>query len=126
MFSYRRLLGAIHKNNIFSSKNGILLMYSITNEESFLNLENWMNEIKKNKNDMTIILVGTKCDLEEKRVVTYERGKEFSEKYNIPFFEISSESGECVELLFKTITEMCFNKMKKEKKWKIIWKRQKK
>lgn len=98
---------------ISSYVNGILLMYSITNEESFLNLENWMNEIKKNKSDITIILVGAKCDLEEEREVTYERGKEFSDKYNIPFFEISSESGEYIELLFKTITEMCFKKMRK-------------
>lgn len=106
----------VYNEFISSNVNGIILLYSITNEESFLNLENWMNEIKKNKNDITIILVGTKCDLEEERVVTYERGKEFSKKYNIPFFEISSENGECVELLFKTITEMCFNKMKKVKK----------
>ena len=59
---------------------GILLLYSITDKESFENLNSKLDEIKKNaKKDACIILVGTNSDLENERKVTYQEGKDFAQ-----------------------------------------------
>jgi len=41
-------------------------------------------------------LVGTKCDLEDERQVSYEEGNTLAKKYSMNFFEVSSKSGKNV------------------------------
>lgn len=52
-----------------------MLVYSITNRDSFEEIEGWMEEIRKNTDESVIVLlIGNKCDLELERKVTYEEG----------------------------------------------------
>ena len=56
--------------------NGVLVVYDITERESFDNLTSWLIEIEKNANkNVYKLLIGNKCDLEDKRKVTYQEGK---------------------------------------------------
>ena len=88
---------AISLNSI-KSADGIVLMYDITNQKSFDEISNWMKNIKQLQgDDFPMILVGNKCDLENKRIVTYEEGMELSEKYKLPFFEVSNKNGINIE-----------------------------
>ena len=59
-------------------KNGVcaLVVYDISNKESFDNVKNWIEEVKKNgPSTISLILVGNKNDLEDQRKVTYEEGE---------------------------------------------------
>ena len=76
--------------NIISSyyrgAHGILLLYDVTDKESFKNLSNWLIEIEKNASKNILrILIGNKCDLEDKRVITHSQGKEFADTYGLKF-----------------------------------------
>jgi small GTP-binding protein len=66
--------------------------YDITDRESFTAIENWMSEVEKHASDnISRILVGNKCDLEEERQVTKEEGKEKAELYNVRHLETSAK-----------------------------------
>ncbi len=68
---------------LFRSVNGIILMYDITNQQSFERLDEWMKLVKKDSYGVTLILIGNKIDLENKRVISKEKGEEYANKYNI-------------------------------------------
>ena len=105
--------------------NGILLLYNITNRESFDSLNSWLTEIKKNANqNLSLILVGTNCDLEDKRKVTYKEGKDFARKNGIKFIEVSAKNNinvkEAFDILLEDILNTLSNKNNKNKKCNII------
>lgn len=59
---------------------GIMLVYDITNEKSFENIVKWLRNIDEHANeDVEKMILGNKCDMQEKRVVTKERGEAVSE-----------------------------------------------
>ena len=72
---------------------GILLVYSITDKESFQNLDNWIKDVndKKIYDNVPFVLIGNKCDLEKDRKVSKEEGEKFALKYNMKFFETSAK-----------------------------------
>ena len=73
-------------------------MYDITNKDTFESISNWMENIMNQKGkEFPIILLGNKCDLEDKRKVTKNEGEEFAKKYNLSFFETSNKTGLNVE-----------------------------
>ena len=70
-----------------------MLVYDITDLESFQNLNTWLIEIEKNASkNVYKILVGNKCDMENERKVTVEQGKEFADQYGMKFFETSAKN----------------------------------
>ena len=84
--------------NVIKNAHGVLLMYDITNRESFDSISNWMKNIIdiKGKN-FPIILLGNKTDLVEKREVSSEEGENLAKQFGIKFFEISNKFGTNVE-----------------------------
>ena len=79
-----------------------ILVYEINNRKSFQNLSNWIENFKKSIPKTTLtVLVGNKCDLEEKREVTEEEGRKFAENNEMLFFETSAKTGKNVEEVFK-------------------------
>jgi len=105
--------------NIISSyyrgAQGIMLVYDITDLESFQNLNSWLIEIEKNAaKNVYKILIGNKCDMENERKVTYEQGKDFAEQYGMKFFETSAKNSTNVNEAFITMTkEVMKNSSKK-------------
>lgn len=81
-----------------------IIVYDITNHKSFDDVNYWIEELLKYKEDkIPKFLVGTKLDLEEKREVTKEEGKELSEKIGAQFIEISSRKSLNINELFDQI-----------------------
>ena len=106
---------AISLNSI-KSADGIVLMYDITNQKSFDDISNWMKNIRQLQgNEFPMILVGNKCDLESKRIVTYEEGIELSKTYKIPFFEVSNKKGINIEESSLELIKQIRNKGQDEK-----------
>ena len=84
--------------------DGVILMYDITNNESFNSISNWVNNMYDIKDDnFPFIIVGNKCDLKDQREVSEEEGLEIAEKYKTTFFEVSSREGINVE---KSVDEL--------------------
>ncbi len=51
------------------------------------------------------ILIGNKCDLEDKRKISYEQGKELADQYGMKFIETSAKTAQNVTSSFETMTE---------------------
>ena len=95
--------------NLFQRVQGIILMYDISNLNSFKNLVKWMDGIKENSKDVPVILIGNKCDLEGERQVQTEEGENFASKYDIKFFEGSAKTGVNVDKSFEAIGDIILN-----------------
>ena len=68
---------------------------------SFEHVKSWMNDIDKfAKEGVFKILVGNKCDLNDKRQMLKEKGKQLADSYGIPFLETSAKNNENIEKLF--------------------------
>lgn len=52
----------------YKGSNGVIIVYDITDEETFKNVPTWLEEVKKHAGINTVtFLVGNKCDLEDQR-----------------------------------------------------------
>jgi len=78
----------------YRGAHGIILAYDVTDRSSFQNVRHWLQEIGRYaKPGVKVLLVGTKCDLVEKKVVSHEEAKELAEDLgNLPFLETSSKN----------------------------------
>ena len=71
---------------------------------------------KKAKKDISIILVGTNCDLENERKVTYQGGKDFATKNRMKFIEVSVKNNINVKEAFEIVLEDILNMISNENK----------
>jgi Ras-related protein Rab-1A len=86
--------------------NGVLVVYDITDRDSFDNLNSWLIEIEKNANkNVYKLLIGNKSDLEEKRKVTYQEGKDFATSNGMQFIETSAKTDSKVKDAFELLTQ---------------------
>ena len=100
-------------SSFYRGTNGIIVFYDITDRYSFEYLNIWIKEIEENgKKNACKLLVGNKCDLEEKRKVTFQEGKKFANKNEMLFIEASSKENINVEEAFYLLTEEMINKNK--------------
>ena len=84
--------------------NIIIVVYDITNKDSFIHTEHWVNETKDLKRDDAIfVLVGNKIDLEDKRAVTSKEAENFANEKGFLFHEVSAKTGEEVQELFTSV-----------------------
>jgi len=98
---YRTITSAYYR-----SAQGILLCYDVTDEKSFNNVANWVRNIDEHANaSVNRVLVGNKCDMPEKRVISTERGKALAAKYGIKFFETSARANQGVTEAFMALTK---------------------
>lgn len=91
---------------------GFILMYDVTNEESFSSVQDWVTQIKTNSWDHAqVILVGNKSDMENERVVTYDRGKQLANQLGLEFFETSAKENINVKNVFERLVDIICDKM---------------
>jgi len=80
---------------------GALLVYDITRRETFNHLARWLEEARQNANNqMVIMLIGNKSDLDHRRQVTKEEGEKFARDNNLIFLETSAKTASNVEEAF--------------------------
>lgn len=89
----------------YKKSDGILLVYDVTDETSFKNIKNWMKQIELNVPlNVSKILVGNKCDKEDRKI-SFEDGEKIAEEYNMKFFETSAKTRYNVDNAFLYLTE---------------------
>ncbi|KAL0776131.1 hypothetical protein CaCOL14_007417 [Colletotrichum acutatum] len=83
-----------------------VVVYDISNAKSFQNTKKWIDDVRAERgNDVIIVLVGNKTDLNDKREVTTQQGEEEAKKNNLMFVETSAKLGHNVKTLFKRIAQ---------------------
>ena len=89
--------------------DGIILVYDVTNHQSFQDLHNWVNDIHKYiKSNIKILLVGNKTDLDN-RIVTNEEGTDFAKNNKILYTETSAKGYISVFNLFVKLTNSIYD-----------------
>lgn len=80
---------------------GALLVYDITRRETFNHLTRWLEEARQNSNsNMVVMLIGNKSDLDHRRAVSVDEGKQFAKENGLVFMETSAKTASNVEDAF--------------------------
>lgn len=95
----------------YRNSDAAILVYDITNEESFNVLKLWHTELLNNVPDCLIIIVGNKTDLDgAAREVDRELVAQYAKEKNLQYFEASSKSGDNVNEIFTNLGNMLIQK----------------
>jgi len=90
---------------------GIMLVYDITNPKSFDNIAKWLRNIDEHANeDVEKMILGNKCDMDDKRMITRERGETIAREHNIRFLETSAKANISIDRAFLELAEAILNK----------------
>ena len=102
--------------NCLRNIQGIILMYDITEKKSFDSINGWLNIIKnlEGENTVPIILIGNKIDLEDKREISNEKGKEKAEELKLNFYETSVKDKINIEAPINDLVNQVIKKMNNE------------
>ena len=107
---YKAITNAYYKGAL-----GAFLVYDITRKETFDSVDKWIPELKANgSKNMSILIIGNKSDLEDKRKVAKSDGEQKAANYGVAFMETSALNGENIEVAFDTMVKGIYEKCHKE------------
>jgi len=99
-------------SSYYRGAHGIIVVYDVTDMESFNNVKQWLAEIERYACEgVNKLLVGNKCDLVPKKVVEYDMAKGFADSLDIPFLETSAKNATNVEKAFLTMAAEIKNRI---------------
>jgi Ras-related protein Rab-1A len=93
----------------YKGAHGIILVFDITDRDTFNNINSWIGEIRKHAGPNVVrLLVGNKCDLDSDRKVTQKEAKEFAESQGMTYIETSAKARINVDEAFMTLTKQVY------------------
>ena len=99
--TFRSLIPSYLKN-----ADCIIIVFDLTNKESFTSLNKWLSDAKNNASEGTIyVLCGNKSDLKEKRMVSDKEIDEYIKNNELIYNECSAKNGEGVKELFNIVAK---------------------
>ena len=105
-------------SSYYKGAQGILLVFDVTEKESFESLNNWLIEIEKNANKNVVkILIGNKNDLEDKRVISFSQAKDFADSNGLKYVETSAKTNNNVTEAFSEIGKELMDASSKDKEF---------
>ena len=100
-------------SSYYKGAHGCLLVYDITRKVTFENINKWLAEIKlSSNNEINMVLIGNKCDLEDKREVSIEEAQNKAKLLNMAFMETSALNGTNVEKAFNELVNNVYQNNK--------------
>ena len=80
----------------YKNVDGVLLLYDVSDEASFDDVNSWIKDVKENANrntetDLSLFLIANKIDKEE-RVISRQKGEELAKSLGMKYFEISCKN----------------------------------
>lgn len=95
-------------SNFYRSSMGVAVVFDVTYRRSFLNIPNWLKNLEQHASDQMVkILVGNKCDEEDRREVTREEAMELAVQNGMVYMETSAKANINVDKLFIELAESC-------------------
>ena len=103
-------------SHYYSGADGILLLFDISDKSSFEKLSFWINDLnnKVYLDNISLILIGNKSDLDDKREVSIEEAKKFAEENNIEYYEISAINNIGIIEMMEYFIQKCYNNIKQK------------
>lgn len=101
--------------NYYKDADGVLLVYDVTSQKSFDDLQFWLQEstnINEKKN-IPFVIIGNKTDLKNREVDTYI-GEDYAKKNGFKYIETSVKLNKNVEKCFEMIVSSIFEKLGKK------------
>lgn len=103
---FRNIVRSYYRNT-----HGAILVYDITDSESLLSLEKWLNDLSFSYNlhnfldSPALVMVGTKKDIKKKQIVSFDEAKKFAQLHGIKdVIECSAKTGENISKIFEVLT----------------------
>ena len=113
----------------YQNADGALLLYDITDKDSFENVRKWMDDLNNNSRmgcKQTIFLIGNKIDLPD-RAVTQEDAKDLAESLGLEYYEMSAKANINIHEIISRLFIKCLNNLvESEEGFKIKKKKKKK
>ena len=103
--------------NYYKRADGILFVFDLTREETFQNIQFWINEMKDQSDDFTkvgLVLLGNKSDLVDAKKVEIKEGMALANTLGTKYFETSAQSGYYIQEAFQFLVEDIINKKSEE------------
>ncbi|MFX1515573.1 MAG: Rab family GTPase [Promethearchaeota archaeon] len=108
--------GKIRKT-YFEGAFGCIIVYDITREDTFTELDRWISDFRGVVGDEAeISIIGNKIDLEELRSVTTKQGQKIAKHYGVPFYECSAKlGGEIIPQIYEDLVRKYFLSLQEKK-----------
>lgn len=92
--------------NYFRNSHGFIIGYDITDRNSFEAIDDWIRQIKEFRDcKNNIVIIGTKSDLEDERVVSTEEGRQLAKEHYTQFYETTAKDNINVNETFNYISQ---------------------
>jgi len=99
-------------SSYYRGAHGIIVVYDVTNPETFNNVQKWLQEIERYACETVHkLLVGNKCDLVSERKVSSDDAREFADQLNLVFLETSAKDSTNVEEAFSKMARSIKEKL---------------
>jgi small GTP-binding protein len=92
-------------SSYYRNCSGIIIVYDVTSEDSFIKVSDWIQEVRRYVPTVPLIVVGNKCDLEDKRAVPTATGEELAKKEELIFLETSAKTNTNIEAAFEEVSK---------------------
>jgi Ras-related protein Rab-1A len=93
-------------SSFYRAAHGVIVCFDVSDRGSFEKVESWLKDISSlAPTSVSIMLVATKCDLSDERVVTEDEARTLAEEHSIPYLETSSRNGTNVDTGFTMLTK---------------------
>jgi len=90
----------------YRDANGAVLVYDITDADSFIKVKNWVKELRKMLgNDISLIIVGNKIDLEKQRHVSHQQAEEYAQSVGAAHFSSSAKLNQGIDEMFLHLSQ---------------------
>ncbi len=96
----------------YRGADGALIIYDVTNKESFDHLDKWFSDLDAQCGKLPVILVANKIDLVENSVIPREEGERYALKEGLMFFETSAKTGEHVVDVMEELAKLILSERK--------------
>lgn len=91
-------------SSYYRNCSGIIIVYDVTRRESFDKVTDWIAEVRRFVPTVPLIVVGNKCDRED-RQVSKEDGQQLAEKQELIFLETSAKENTNIEAAFQQLSK---------------------
>jgi len=99
----------------YRDSNGAILVYDITDEDSFQKVKNWVKELRKMLgNDITLCIAGNKIDMAKERNVSVEQAEEYAASVGAKHFHTSAKLNKGIEELFLDLSKRMMEKVEQD------------
>ena len=93
---YKSITSAYYKG-----AKGAFIVYDITNKSTFESVDKWIKDLNSyGDKNLTMLLIGNKSDLEDKRIINKEEGEEKAKSFELGFIETSAYNGDNIDQAF--------------------------